>query len=349
MLIVTHRINRSIQCTLFIITLLICAEGVIQIISLGDIIIQRDHVTHRQKGVILQGVHGVTGVAWGWIKEPSSGDEELPLVRLIFEGSRYVFVNQRYEIQARYRSWTAYWRRARPKGFEEDEGIGLVTKDEIQSLISQVLKLGFSDGIAQKAHWIPIQNSAHLSQGQSPQKNNRTDTKKVTVRATLMIQAPPWKELSPLLAQLSNTRDTRDTRGVAQPSNKLWRDRVKSGQRGWIQWVFDQPFSTLDPRPEQILTMITSFIHEVADDRLVIDRLLNSDERGWLNLTVSRPAHLKVNGVLFGPWPQVESIPLPVGKHTLTLNPIDQPDESFVYKNIEIERKKTTRLKLILQ
>jgi hypothetical protein len=74
-----------------------------------------------------------------WISQAAFGQMEPWFVCLRLSGARSLYIAHVYAIQARYRSWTAEWRRHRPEGYPTDEGVGLVTDRELTGLYTQLM------------------------------------------------------------------------------------------------------------------------------------------------------------------------------------------------------------------
>ena len=69
-----------------------------------------------------------------WIGPASKSPDEPWFVCLRLRGAHLLYQSKLFGIQARYRSWTAEWRRHRPQGYATDEGVGLITDQELASL-----------------------------------------------------------------------------------------------------------------------------------------------------------------------------------------------------------------------
>ena len=83
-----------------------------------------------------------------WVGSPVGKQGEPWFVCLIISGSRLTYTSKIYAIQARNQSWTAEWRRHRPKPFKMDEGVGLVTTYELAQVHEKLEQLAQQTGLA---------------------------------------------------------------------------------------------------------------------------------------------------------------------------------------------------------
>jgi hypothetical protein len=81
-----------------------------------------------------------------WVGSPVGKGDEPWFVCLVLRGSSLLYTTKLYAIQARHQSWTAEWRRHRPKPYQSDEGVGLVTTNELAQLHGRL------ENLAQNAH-----------------------------------------------------------------------------------------------------------------------------------------------------------------------------------------------------
>lgn len=105
-----------------------------------------------------------------WIEPASRSQEEPWFLCLRLRGTHLVYTHKIYGIQARYRSWTAEWRRHRPKGYSVDEGVGLVTDQEVASLY---VKLNESAESAELPH-----QDTHIAPPCDPDVEERSAVKR---------------------------------------------------------------------------------------------------------------------------------------------------------------------------
>ena len=290
-----------------------------------------------------------TRPAEAWVNKAEKGDETTPILCVLIEGARFPFVEQKYIIQSRYHSWMGYWRRARPTGFPHDEGIGLLTQDEVRAMLRDLSLDLLTPPWIDRAQW---RSSAQLKERvKSPEEGPE---KEFTPRHA----GCPFErfEVSPknrggresrLLLRLPSTSSAEHL-WLKALIPTLYQKKLDAKEDVWVEWSFGDTSMNLNPLPARVIRRVTSSVHQVAGDQIPLDRLLLRHEMGALSLILGRAAEVRINGVFIGIWPRDDIIPLPPGHYTLKLTPIDPPTAPFIYKEIEILKEKKTRLRLSL-
>ena len=82
-----------------------------------------------------------------WVKEPSLGDQGQAIACLVVKGKSSPFRLHYFGIVPQYGSWNGVWERVRPSSFNNDDGVGFLTRMEIEELLKKMVQLGWRPSV----------------------------------------------------------------------------------------------------------------------------------------------------------------------------------------------------------
>ena len=252
-----------------------------------------------------------------WVAPTVQSEDDPWFVCLRLRGPHSLYISKVYGIQARYRSWTAEWRRHRPNGYQSDEGVGLITDQELARL------------------WFDLESAS--STGQYPSLET--------------VKAPPCdldidESRTPLPKQ-DPQKNEDDTEIVAE----IWLRRPPKEREKitWRKWTFFNPHLLTDHIPRNMIRLIEDQIRAVAPESIDLDLLLSPGQSGSLYLQVSQASEVWVDGVYRGQWPSVNPLKLSEGKYHLRVAPLDRRYAPVSFDDLEVLADKKTKFKVELE
>jgi hypothetical protein len=287
-------------------------------------------------------LYGITS-AFAWIDQADSGDEEQPILCMLEYGDLSVYKRSIYQIQARYHAWVGDWSMHRPKGFPKDEGMGLLVREDVASLVFKLLEIGIQPPLIQHGIW--SQSTKENSREEQIDTANCQFSKRQAVangiQVIIKLRLPKYQVIESTHGIKTHIKMAIEKFLKHYPQSKT--------KTGWITWILHHPYQNLDAGAENMIHLIKNQIESVSETPQFIDRLFKHKEKGDLQLEVTRKAKLWINGIAYGTWPQKVRIPLIAGIYHLRLQTLEPPIQDYNYPKIEVIAQKLTRLRLTLK
>ena len=247
------------------------------------------------------------------LETPDTGARGPWIMCLLIEGPNAVYPAQVYAVQARYGSWTSVWRRHRPRGYDVDEDVGLLTAEALKRTMREIQRAAHHAGLKAKITDAPPPcDSAQVA------TRPQLQTRKASLIAWVWIRHPHSE----------------------RPRWHLWRLSDPH---------LSPPAQDMSGGVLSIIHAITGLIYTTIERRADRDRLVLRGEYGTLRLNVSRPARVYINGVDHGVWPQRELIELPTGDYDIYAIPIAAGYDPVTYTEVGVIRGRQTNFMIDLE